>query len=185
MINNYGGLNLIQSIKRVTLEKNVDLELFNKIKKFALKKRETGEVKIFFPKEEYFEDDFRLISPDNNIILSLYYEDEDSYKRLVARLMDGFDELGISYEWGAAYFPQITIVFEESIDSENFHRIIGKKRKKLDYCKVFSVMSSFDSTDIILVNFSMFCQINFFDSVLNEILSEIREVNPDFEVILK
>lgn len=55
MINNFKGeSNLIQSIKRVTLEKNVDLELFNKIKKFALKKRETGEVKIFFPKEEIF-----------------------------------------------------------------------------------------------------------------------------------
>lgn len=176
---------MIQSIKRVTLEKNVDLDLFNKIKKFSLKKRDFGKVKIFFPKEEYFEDDFGLISPDNTIVLSLYYHDEYSYKRLVARLMDGFDELGIEYEWGAIYFPQITIVFNESINSEDFNRIIGKKRKKLDYCKIFSVMSSFDSSDIILANFNIFCQVNDFDDILDEILSEIREVIPDFEVILR
>lgn len=99
--------------------------------------------------------------------------------------MDSFDELGVTYQWEACYFPLITIVFEESINSEDFNCIISKKRENLDYCRIFSVMSSFDSTDIILVNFNIFCQINFFDSVLNEILSEIKEINPDFEVILR
>lgn len=175
---------MIQSIKKITLDKNVDLELFNEIKRFALKKRDYGEVKIYFPKEEYFNDDFDLVSPDENIVLSVYCEDEYSYKRLVARIMDGFEELDVNYDWKAVYIPVISIIFDESIDSDVFYNIINKNRNGLETCKIWSKMCDLISKDLISMNFSIICQMNDFDRLLDEILSEIKEVNPDFEIIV-
>ena len=175
---------MVQSIKRVTFKDDIDLDLFNKIKKFTLKKRDSGEVKIYFPKEKYFKEGFDLIGNDNSIILSLYYDDEDSYKILVARLMDGFDELGMDYDWDAAYIPNVSIIFDESINSDDFYRIINKKRRDLGYCELLARMVELNSDNINFAVFKMICQIADFDKLLNQICVEIKDVNPNFEVII-
>jgi len=175
---------MVQSIKRIKFSDDVDLELFHKIKKFTLKKTDFGEVKIYYPKEKYFDEDFMLFTPDNNVVLSLYYSDEYSYKCLVARLMDGFEKLDPECEWDTSYIPHVLIFFDEDIDSDIFSNIINKKRVDVGYGTILSSMSDLDSKNIVFAVFRMVCQMNNFDKLLCEIVSEIMEINPNFEIIV-
>lgn len=175
---------MVQSIKRIKFSDDIDLDLFHKIKKFALKKTDFGEVKIYYPKEKYFDDDFVLLTPDNNVVLSLYYSDEYSYKRLVARLMDGFEKLDPGCKWDTSYFPHVLIFFDEEIGSDIFYKIINKNRTDIGYGTVLASMSDLYSKNIVYAVLRMVCQMNNFDRLLCEISDEINDINSNFEIIV-
>lgn len=175
---------MVQSIKRIKFSEDIDLELFHKIEKFVLKKTDFGEVKIYYPKEKYFDEDFVLVTLDNTIVLSLYYSNEYSYKRLVARLMDGFEKLDPECEWDTNYIPRVLIFFDEDIDSDIFYEIINKNRFDVGYGNILASMSDLDSKNIVYAVFRMVCQMNNFDRLLGEIVSEIEDINSNFEIIV-
>ncbi|WP_405280166.1 hypothetical protein [Methanobrevibacter sp.] len=164
---------------RLIIVHNLTKELFEKIEKIVIKKRNEGYGHIYMPNKKSFENTQTPIS--NKIIISVNSQKSELNTILASKILKDLENINIKFDWKLTRGPGIRLTFKGdkvSMEEKLFKNIISKPRR--DGCGVIGTLHGMK--EVYGASFHLDCQNHVYDKLKDEILNDIKNEGYDFEI---